>query len=226
MVKIPELPDVDEWTEQESLKRERDVVGMYLSSHPLLKYAEDLEEFSNFDFTDDIEQINVDQIRIGGMIRDFRPHYQRNNKEMAFFNLDCLGGQAEIVVFHDPYVKYKELIANDAIVFVAGKPADNSNFSDLKLIADEIVALNRVRDYFAKRINIRFNEMDVTADDIEELHMVAKKYQGKCNLVFHVANGKQRPQKIFAHNLKVSSHREFLKTLRQRYGKKNVWISS
>ena len=72
---------------------------MYISGHPLLKYADDLEEHSNFDFTEKINPRNQDKVRIGGAISDLKLHFDKKNNQMAFFKLDCLGGQAEILVF-------------------------------------------------------------------------------------------------------------------------------
>ncbi len=52
---VPSLPQTEEWSEPQLLENEKEVLGMYLSGHPLLKYAEDLEEFSNFDFSEKVD---------------------------------------------------------------------------------------------------------------------------------------------------------------------------
>jgi len=87
----------------------------------LLKYAEDLEEFSNFDFSDNVEEIKLDNVRVGGSIQEFRLHFDRKNNQMAFFKLECLGGQAEVLTFSSVFEKYKDILGNDEIVFVSGK---------------------------------------------------------------------------------------------------------
>ena len=73
---------------------------------------------------------------------------------MSFFKLDCLGGQAEILAFSDTFAKYKELLKNDQVVFISGKPTDENDFSDLKLIAEEIVSIDLAREIFSKNVNI------------------------------------------------------------------------
>ena len=55
---------------------------------------------------------------------------------MAFFNLDCLGGQAEAIIFHDAFDKYKEIIKDNNIVFLVGHTSTQNAFADLKLIVD------------------------------------------------------------------------------------------
>ncbi|MBU0528248.1 DNA polymerase III subunit alpha [bacterium] len=219
----PPLSEAEEWSEQESLDQEKEVLGLYLSGHPLLKYADDLEEFSNFDFSENISLKSVDKIQIGGIIRDLRHHYDRKNNQMAFFNLDCLGGQAEILIFSDTYERYKNLIEDNKIVFIQGKPTDRSDFADLKLIADQIVPLENCRELLSRRVNIRLTPQLAEKMDLEKLHRLAEQFRGSCSLIFHIANGQLR-QRILAQNIKVSSNKLFLQKLREEYGEKNIWV--
>ena len=142
---------------------------------------------------------------------------------MAFFNLDCLGGQAEILAFSDTYDRYKNLIEDNKIVFVHGKPTDRSDFADLKLIADQIVPLENCRELLSRRVNIRLTPQLAEEMDLEKLHSLAKQFRGSCSLIFHIANGQLR-QRILAQNIKVSSNKLFLQKLREEYGEKNIWI--
>jgi len=219
----PPLSETKEWEEQESLDFEKEVLGLYLSGHPLIKYADDLEEFSNFDFSEEFSLRSVDKVQIGGIIRDLRRIFDKKNNQMAFFNLDCLGGQAEILTFSDTYERYQNLIENNQIIFVHGKPTDRSDFADLKLIADKIVPLEQCRELLSRRVNILLSPDSAEEIDLEKLHSLAKLYRGSCSLVFHISNGQLR-QRILAQNIKVSSNKVFLKKLRKDYGEKNIWI--
>jgi len=144
---------------------------------------------------------------------------------MAFFKLDCLGGQAEILAFSDTFAKYKELIKNDSVVFIAGKPTDDTDFSDLKLIADEIVTVEKARDIYSKNVNIRLEPNQMSPTDVDALLTMAKDHEGGCGLMFHMTSERGKQQRIYAHNVKVSAHSSFLKKLRDTYGKQNVWVS-
>ena len=223
---IPELVSAEHWTDNVSLQKEKEVLGLYISGHPLLKHAEDLEEFSNFDFTENVEELKLDTVRIGGSVQEFRLHFDRKNNQMAFFKLECLGGQAEILAFSSVFDKYKDMLDNDEIIFVSGRPTDTSDFSDLKIIADEIVALDKARDYYAKNVNIKFESKEMTPNDIDAIYALAQKYHGSCGLLFHISVDERKDQRIFANNIRVSSGREFLKKLRDIYGKDNIWVSN
>ena len=221
---VPTLGQADEWIESKMLENEKEVLGMYLSGHPLLKYADDLEEYSNFDFTDKVNYSNQEKIRIGGAITDLKLHFDKKNNQMAFFKLDCLGGQAEILAFSSVFSKYKNLVKSDNVVFVKGKQTDETDFSDLKLIAEEIVTVENAKEIYSKNVNIRLDLKD-TDLDISKISKLAKEYKGKCGLMFHMASANGRTQRIIAHNIKVDSSKSFLKKARQLCGNDNVWVS-
>ena len=222
---VPQLNQSEEWAENTLLENEKEVLGIYLSGHPLLKYADELEEFSNYDFTDKVVANNEKTVRIGGSISELKMHFDRKNNQMAFFKLECLGGQVEILTFSDTFSKYRSLIANDAVVFVKGKPTDGSDFSDLKLIADEIIPLDKARDFYSKNVNIRLEPSKMSLDDVDSLYSMVKDHKGKCGLMFHISTNLKKDSRIFSHNIKVSSHPSFLKKLRDNYGKENIWVS-
>lgn len=222
---IPALSQIEEWSETQLLEKEKEVLGIYLSGHPLLKYAEDLEEFSTFDFTDQVKVGKSDKIRVGGAITEVKMHFDRKNNEMAFFKLDCLGGQAEILAFSDIFAKYKELIKNDNVVFISGKPTDDTDFSDLKLIASEIITIQKAREIYSKNVNIRLAPNQMSPKDIDALLVMAKKHKGDCGLMFHMISDRGKQQRIFAHNVRITAKSSFLKKLRDTYGKENIWVS-
>jgi len=223
---VPELVSAEDWSDSDSLQREKEVLGLYLTGHPLLKYAEDLEEFSNVDFSENLEELKLETVRLGGSIQDFKLHFDRKNNQMAFFKLECLGGQAEVLVFSSIFEKYKDLLDKDEIVFVCGKPTDTSDFSDLKIIADEIVPLEKARDYFSKLVNIRLEPDKMTPGDVDALFSLTQKFHGNCGLMFHVETRKGKNRKILSHNMRVSSSRDLMKKLRELYGKENIWVSN
>ena len=71
---------------------------------------------------------------------------------MAFFELDCLGGHAEIVTFSDCYASHGHLIEEESVVFVRGNPSETSDFSDLKIISTEIIPVREVRNRLSQKL--------------------------------------------------------------------------
>ena len=114
------------------------MLGIYVSGNPLIKYADTIEELSNYDFSEERILKENSVVKIGGAITNFKLHFDKKNQQMAFFNLDCLGGQAEAIIFHDAFDKYKEIIKDNNIVFLVGHTSTQNDFADLKLIVDEV----------------------------------------------------------------------------------------
>ena len=106
IIKVPVLENLNEWSEEESLSKEMDVLGLYVTGHPLLEHADDLEEFTSISFDDSQELSKNDLITVGGMITKIVKRFDKRNREMAFFDLDCLGGRAEIVSFSDCFASF------------------------------------------------------------------------------------------------------------------------
>ena len=225
LIKTPTLRGLEDWSEKESLEKEMEVLGLYISGHPLLEHADDLEEFTTIAFDEGQTLSKNDNICVGGMVAKVVRRYDKRNREMAFFDMDCLGGRAEIVVFSDCYQSYGRLIDEGKVVFVKGKPSDGSDFTDLKILADEIISVENVRDSLSQSLNIKFTSGEIKPDDVDELMNIAKENPGDCKLMFHLPNsGSPRPLKVLAHNIKVSTASQFIKNLRNKYGKDSVWI--
>jgi len=225
LIKTPTLGNCDEWSEKEALSKEMEVLGLYVSGHPLLEHADDLEEFTTVSFEEGQEISKKDTVLVGGMITKIVRRYDKRNREMAFFDLDCLGGHAEIVVFSDCYKSYGNLIDDGKVVFVRGKPSETSDFSDLKILSDEIISVENVRDRLSQCLNIKFAIGKVETSDIDDLMAISKSNPGGCKLLFHLPNpDSPKPLKVLAHNVSVSTNITFIKQLRDKYGKDNVWI--
>ena len=227
LIKTPELKIVDDWKEKKSLQFEKEVLGLYVSGHPLLEHSEDLEEFTSVDFSDSLFLKKNDLVTVGGMITKITKKYDRRNRPMAFFEMDCIGGHVEVIAFSDCFGEYENLVEEDSVVFVQGKMADDTNFADLKIMADRIVSVQNAREYFSRKLVISFKSEDVSSEDIEDLYEFSRKYPGDCRLIFHLPNPKpgiHKPLAVLAHNIKVSTNRTFIKQLRDKYGKENIRV--
>jgi DNA polymerase-3 subunit alpha len=112
LIKTPELKIVDDWEEKKSLQFEKEVLGLYVSGHPLLEHSEDLEEFTSVDFSDSLFLKKNDLVTVGGMITKITKKYDRHNRPMAFFEMDCIGGHVEVIAFSDCFGEYENAITS------------------------------------------------------------------------------------------------------------------
>ena len=224
LVKVPDLPIIEDWDNQEKLSKEKEVLGIYVSGNPLIKYADIIEELSNYDFSE--KQILKENsiVKIGGAVTNFKLHFDKKNQQMAFFNLDCLGGQAEAIIFHDAFDKYKEIIKDNNIVFLVGHTSTQNDFADLKLIVDEVIPINHAKKVLKlTEVNIRLPK-NSSKDLMNEIVELANGNKGDHSFVVHIPGENSQERKIISKKIKVSNNNQFLVLLRDLLGESNVWI--
>lgn len=141
------MPDVGEYNKEMLLGFEKEVLGIYISGHPLEEYQPLWEKFitnTTGDFALDEETGHAaveDQstVIVGGMIADKTVKYTRNDKVMAFLSIEDLVGNVEVVVFPRDYEKYSDMLVEDSKVFVKGR-ASLEEDKDGKIICEQIVS--------------------------------------------------------------------------------------
>lgn len=143
------MPEVGEYTKEMLLSFEKEVLGIYISGHPLEEYQELWQKHitnttNDFSLDEETGAVRVqDQATavVGGMIADKTVKYTRNDKVMAFLNLEDLVGNVEVVVFPKDYEKYGSLLQEEAKVFIKGRISVEED-KDGKLICEQIVGFD------------------------------------------------------------------------------------
>lgn len=166
------MPDVEEYDKDMILGFEKDVLGIYLSGHPLEKYRNIMEKMISartIDFQPDDETgipkvYDGQKVIIGGMITEKTIKYTRNNKVMAFLTVEDLMGTVEIVVFPRDYEKWQTLINEDARVFIQGR-VNAEDDKPSKLILEKV----RAFDDIPREIWIQFKDREDYAQKEQEL---------------------------------------------------------
>ena len=141
------MPEVGEYTKDMLLAFEKEVLGIYLSGHPLESYQQLWQRYitnttNDFALDEETNTVRVEDQAdavVGGLIADKTIKYTRNNQVMAFLNLEDLVGNVEIVVFPRDYEKYSTILNEDAKIFVKGRASVEED-KDGKLICEQIVS--------------------------------------------------------------------------------------
>ncbi|NQV49097.1 MAG: hypothetical protein HQ507_01265, partial [Candidatus Marinimicrobia bacterium] len=212
------------WNNMDMLNREREYIGFYLTGHPLKGFESEIQAFSNLDLVDLTGTRDEQEVRVGGIISGMKIHYDKRNNQMAFFTLNGLDGSIEALTFSDPFSKYKDYIANDSLVFVEGKISKRSD-DDLKILVTRVIALEEGQNEYAREIHVAFDPSLIAGGDLDEMQVLARRYSGACNLVFHLREGNNGERIMLARNLRVSANRGFIRSLRESFGKDNVWLA-
>ncbi|MCX5649317.1 MAG: DNA polymerase III subunit alpha, partial [Planctomycetota bacterium] len=119
------LPDIPEWPEGQLLKYEKDVLGFYVSSHPLAEHEPVLRHFSTASTADLAQYSDGTEVVLGGMIGTVRPLFTKKGRnagaKMAAFDFEDLAGKTSCIIFPQDYEKHQELVRKDSIVFIRGQ---------------------------------------------------------------------------------------------------------
>ncbi|AFS79026.1 DNA polymerase III, subunit alpha [Gottschalkia acidurici 9a] len=163
---IENYPDIEEFEERILLAMEKEMMGIYISGHPLSSYKEDLKDVSNTN-TIEINEVNENQgvkpisskikdgsfVTIGGIISKKQNTITKNNNMMCFATLEDLYGSIEVIVFPQVYEKYGKYAIEDEVVVVTGKLVMNEE-DNPKIICDKIEPINDAKDR-KKRLYIK-----------------------------------------------------------------------
>lgn len=219
------LPNVEEYDKEVLLGFEKEVLGIYISGHPLEEYMERLKKNTNAvttDFVLDEETGTLKvsdgaRVRIGGMITDKVIKYTKNNKAMAFITLEDLVGTVEIIIFPKDYERYAKYLENDAKVFVEGRVTAEEDRNG-KLICEKIISFDEVK----RELWLQFPSKSDFEEKEGALYGKMMDADGSEHVVIYLAAEKQ--MKRLPENRNVAITKELLEELGNFLGKDNVKV--
>ncbi len=176
-------PDLPDWPENQVLAFEKEMLGLYVSSHPLAKYADTVRRFSTIRAGDIPKLRDGQNVVIGGMIANVKRYTTSRGKQMAFLTLETLEGHCEITAFSDIFEKRAGLLVPDMIVMV---PARVSLRNDRPgLIADDVFPADEAEKRLARAAHIRVNTVGLDDSLIQRLIDVLDAKPGRCDVFLH-----------------------------------------
>lgn len=152
------LVEIEPFDGMEKLALEKEMLGLYISGHPLEPYRGILEKHDDLSSCAELsESADNHHVKLGGIIVAVRIFYTKTKKQMAFVKLEDLTGSVEVVVFPDLFEKCSALIGEDNLVIVEGR-TDMKEEEEVKILAEKIYSLNCKDKYFLLEINEQHDE--------------------------------------------------------------------
>lgn len=219
------LPNVEEYDKEVLLGFEKEVLGIYISGHPLEEYMERLKKNTNAVTTDFVLDEETGTLKvsdgakvcIGGMITDKVIKYTKSNKAMAFITLEDLVGTVEIIIFPKDYERYAKYLENDAKVFVEGRVTAEEDRNG-KLICEKIISFDEVK----RELWLKFPSKSDFEEKEGALYGKMMDADGSEHVVIYLAAEKQ--MKRLPENRNVAITKELLEELGNFLGKDNVKV--
>ena len=219
------LPDVAEYSKEELLAFEKEVLGIYVSGHPLDDYMDTINKnvtAYSYDFAVD-EETGKPKVEdesshtIGGMITSKTIKTTRTNSLMAFIMLEDMFGTIEVIIFPKDFEKYKHLLEQDNKVFISGRTTIEED-KDAKLICQKIIPFDAV----PKELWVRFDELTQFKKAEQELYSLLEAYEGNDSVIIYCE--KEKIMKRLPKNRDVKLDKELVSKLRQVYSENNIVI--
>jgi len=172
-----QMPDIPEWPESQLLAFERELLGFYVTTHPLSKYEKTLKSYATASTDTLTEFRDQEEVTLGGVVDGLKEILTKKGDKMAFLTLQDLTGSCEVVVFPDLYKAGSALMRKDATVFIRGRI--NSRDDIPKVIAEEVVPLDEVKKRFTRLVSIDLHTAGLDPELLQKLKEILSSHRGK-----------------------------------------------
>jgi DNA polymerase-3 subunit alpha len=193
-VAAPELAEAPAWTESERLAHEKELLGFYVTGHPLGSVASVMARYTDVTATT-TEGRDGREVRAGGLLTGLRETRTKRGQRMGFGTLEDLEGSFELVIFSDPYNQHAELLRAAAgsgggeegvgpiPLLVSGNLEDGD---PPKILVREVIRLDEAADKLTAQLHVRISEPEVDADRMIALRKVLCAHPGDCPVLVHL----------------------------------------
>ncbi|WP_029502210.1 DNA polymerase III subunit alpha [Lachnoclostridium phytofermentans] len=219
------FPEVGEYTKEELLAFEKEVLGIYVSGHPLEAYEElikrnataNTSDFIIDEETNTVKVVDGNTVTVGGMITSRTLKTTRTNSVMAFITLEDMFGTMEVIIFPRDYEKYKYTLEIDNRVFIKGKAAVEED-KPAKLICQSIIPFSEIN----KELWIKFPDKETFLNKEKILYELIKNYDGNDRITVYCE--KEKAIKKLPQSQSVIIEEGLLENLRNEFSEENIKV--
>ena len=203
-ISTPPLLKGELWSDIERLNRERELVGIYLSAHPLDEYKIVLDKLCNTqcaDLSDFSKMGGKEDIIIGGIVTDIKDKFTKTGKPCGFVTIEDFKGSGELAMFGEDWGRWSGMFKPGCTVYITAKLKPrfrDSNMLDLKI--QNIEYLQSIKDKAIDSLTISISTDYLTSETAEELKELLTRYPGTTKLLFNVIDPKTKHQVLLKSN--------------------------
>ncbi len=217
------LPNIPEWPESQRLMEEKEVLGFYLTGHPLTKYNKRIRKYTTHDSQNLINAHDGEMVTLAGMLNITKEITTKKGERMAFANLEDLYGIIEIVLFPELYKSIISLAEEEKPVIVQGHVDIKEDVA--KVSVTDMVSVEDADKRFAKNIHLKMFIPDTTEDKLRKLHHLCYQNRGNCHLFLHLKS--VRGDKVVlkpSSRIKINPDDSFLDEVEKLLGKDSFYL--
>ncbi|MCD4692435.1 MAG: DNA polymerase III subunit alpha [Calditrichales bacterium] len=224
----PDLPDIPDWDLTEKLKKEKELLGVYISGHPLERFRPIINLFTTKidDYLNNKnEKVQTPHaLRIGGQIIDLRFILDKKQQKMAFVKLEDFSRTYEAVVFSSVFPQFEQHLKVDSMVLVQGKLNSNLDDNTIKIIADHILPLEKAPDELTDSILLKIDSKTFSEKKLNRLKTTLKSSPGKSGIYFELLLNGGGNYRMISNTLKLRLTQNTLNELSKIVGIENIKV--
>ena len=190
----PEVPPCEPWSMMETLRREKEVVGIYISGHPLDEFNTSIHWFCNGNVTllSDLETLVNKEIALAGIVTDVQHRVSKNGKGWGIFTLEDYNDSYDFRIFGEEYLKYRHLLLVNSFVYLkvfvreGWIQRDTGKKGEPRLQYNTVMLLQDVLETYAKKLTLQLSLDQVQPERIASLKDILRSHKGKHSLNFSI----------------------------------------
>lgn len=216
-IKKPDIPQVDEWPKLVLLEKEKSLIGIYLTSHPLDDYRLELDSFCSRDvflkdLNNDIDKFKEKDLAFGGMVTLAREGIGKTGKPFSSLTLTDYTDSKEFMFFGQDYVNFSRFCKTGLFIMIKGKVQKSYRGEQMEFRISGIELLSEMRKNYVKSITINLPVTNVTVGMIEQLEKIALNNKGKVLLKFNIYDPESNMNiQMFSRTTRIELTDEMLK---------------
>ena len=218
------IPDCDEWINLERLKKEREVVGIYISAHPLDDYTREINNFTSTGLSSllDLNRIINKDFYVGGIINEVEHLQTKTGNGFAVFSFEDFNDQYQFRIFGEDYLKYKHLLEENKILRLRIQVKDGwinkstGRVGDPRIQFLNIELLDGIIDSSSKKITLKIDSNNLNKKEVNKLENTLSKHKGSKPVYFDIHDSKNGLKlNMISETTKVSITKELLLKLEE-----------
>jgi DNA polymerase-3 subunit alpha len=217
-----EIPNIPEWPENQLLAYEKEMLGFYITKHPLINYEGLLRRLSSCSTKRLAQKRDGDEVVTGGILNKVKfTMTKRTGEKMAIGILEDLEGTVDVLFFPSCYQKSAPNIKKDKFVYIKGRI--NLREEEPKIIADEVLDLEEAQYKISKTMLVSINNLPPERELFESLKNILRKYQGSIPVYIAFStktNG--RVEMLVSKELNIKPSSELVKEIEELVGEGSV----
>lgn len=216
----PIIPPCEEWSTLEKLNQEKEVVGIFISGHPLDDFKLEIENFGkgNLGHLADLQKIKGHELSIAAICTGVQDRMTKKGKPFGVLSVEDYYASHDFFVFGEDYIKLKPYFVHGQYLFIKGKASSRKwakDENELEFKISSIELLSELRDAKVKSITINIENKNVTEELINNISALLDIHQGKCSFSIQIKDKEEGIIKLNSRSKRVDLTDDFLQQMDQ-----------